>query len=137
MFNPEGRRQRGLAVYKEMGWGENESVKELDEDLWQFITDIGFGEIWSRPGLSLRERELIVLAALMAVKADGIVGHMRRAHHLGITFEEQKELVLQLTIYLGMPKGLFAMRKLKGVMDAAKDEAAKNEAAKNEAVKKK
>ena len=57
MFNPDGRRERGLAVYKEMGWGENESVKELDEDLWQFITDIGFGEVWSRPGLSLRERE--------------------------------------------------------------------------------
>ena len=119
MFDPEGRRQRGLAVYKEMGWGENESVKALDEDLWQFITDIGFGEIWSRPGLSLRERELIVLGALMAVKADGIASHMRRAHHLGITHEEIKELILQLTIYLGMPKGLFAMKKLKEVVAAA------------------
>jgi 4-carboxymuconolactone decarboxylase len=119
MFNPEGRRQRGLAVYKEMGWGENESVKALDEDLWQFITDIGFGEIWSRPGLSLRERELIVLGALMAVKADGIVSHMRRAHHLGITHDEIKELILQLTIYLGMPKGLFAMKKLKEVVAEA------------------
>ena len=115
MFNPEGRRQRGLAVYKQMGWGENESVKALDEDLWQFITDIGFGEIWSRPGLSLRERELIVLGALMAVKADGIVSHMRRAHNLGITHDEIKELILQLTIYLGMPKALFAMKKLKEV----------------------
>ena len=124
MFNPDGRRERGLAVYKEMGWGENESVKELDEDLWQFITDIGFGEVWSRPGLSLRERELIVLAALMAVKADGIVAHMSRAHHLGITFDEMKELVLQLTIYLGMPKGLFAMRKLKGVMADAESKGA-------------
>ena len=119
MFDPKGRRERGLAVYKEMGWGENESVKALDEDLWQFITDIGFGEVWSRPGLSLRERELIVLGALMAVKADGIVSHMRRAHHLGITHDEIKELILQLTIYLGMPKGLFAMKKLKEVVAEA------------------
>jgi 4-carboxymuconolactone decarboxylase len=123
MFNPEGRRQRGLAVYKEMGWGENESVKALDEDLWQFITDIGFGEVWSRPGLSLRERELVVIGALMAVKADGIASHMKRAHHLGITHEEIKEVILQLTIYLGMPKGLFAMKKLKEIMAAAGDQA--------------
>lgn len=126
MFNPEGRRQRGLAVYKEMGWGENESVKALDEDLWQFITDIGFGEIWSRPGLSLRERELIVLGALMAVKADGIASHMRRAHHLGITHDEIKELILQLTIYLGMPKGLFAMKKLKEIVAEAGAQAGKS-----------
>lgn len=123
MFNPEGRRQRGLAVYKEMGWGENESVKALDEDLWQFITDIGFGEVWSRPGLSLRERELVVIGALMAVKADGIASHMKRAHHLGITHAEIKELILQLTIYLGMPKALFAMKKLKEIMAAAGDQA--------------
>ena len=130
MFNPDGRRERGLAVYKKMGWGENESVKALDEDLWQFITDIGFGEVWSRPGLSLRERELIVLGALMAVKADGIASHMRRAHHLGITFDEIKELILQLTIYLGMPKALFAMKKLKAIMAEASAQPAPGEDAK-------
>ena len=34
----------------------------------------------------------------------------------GITFDEMKEVILQATIYLGMPKALFAMRKLKAVM---------------------
>ncbi len=110
------RRQRGLEVYKRMGWGENAGVKELDEDLWAFTTDVLFGEIWSRPGLSLRERELITLGALMAAKADGIALHMRNAHHLGITYDEMKEVILQCTVYLGMPKALFAMRKLKAVM---------------------
>jgi len=113
------RRERGLAVYREMGWGENEGVKQLDPDLWQFTTDVLFGEIWSRPGLSLRERELITLGVLMAAKADGIALHMRNAHHLGISFEEIKEVILQCTVYLGMPKALFAMRKLKAVMAEA------------------
>jgi 4-carboxymuconolactone decarboxylase len=113
------RRQRGLAVYQQMGWGENEVVKELDPDLWQFTTDVLFGEIWSRSGLSLRERELITLGVLMAAKADGIAIHMRNAHHLGITFDEIKEVILQCTVYLGMPKALFAMRKLKAVMAEA------------------
>ena len=121
MADAESRRQRGLEVYKKMGWGENAGVKELDDDLWGFTTDVLFGEIWSRPGLSLRERELVTLATLMAAKADGIALHMRHAHNLGITFDEMKEVILQCTIYLGMPKALFAMRKLKAVM-AEKEE---------------
>ena len=116
MLDPKNRRERGLQVYEKMGWGDNAGVKKLDEDLWSFTTDILFGEIWSRPGLSLRERELITLATLMAAKADGIALHMRNAHNLGITYDEIKELILQCTIYLGMPKALFAMRQLKAVM---------------------
>jgi 4-carboxymuconolactone decarboxylase len=118
-MDPKDRRARGLAVYQAMGWGENAAVKELDEDLWQLTTDVLFGEIWSRPGLSLRERELVTLAALMAAKADGIALHMRNAHNVGISFDEMKEVILQATIYLGMPKALFAMRKLKAVMAEA------------------
>jgi 4-carboxymuconolactone decarboxylase len=119
MMDAKDRRARGLAVYQAMGWGENAAVKELDEDLWQLTTDVLFGEIWSRPGLSLRERELVTLAALMAAKADGIALHMRNAHNLGISFDEMKEVILQATIYLGTPKALFAMRKLKAVMAEA------------------
>jgi len=119
MMDAKDRRARGLAVYQAMGWGENAAVKELDEDLWQLTTDVLFGEIWSRPGLNLRERELVTLAALMAAKADGIALHMRNAHNLGISFDEMKEVILQATIYLGMPKALFAMRKLKAVMAEA------------------
>ncbi|MBX9738883.1 MAG: carboxymuconolactone decarboxylase family protein [Beijerinckiaceae bacterium] len=117
MSEHDERRQRGLDVYRQMGWGENEVVKELDPDLWAYTTDFLFGDIWSRPGLSLRERELVTLGVLMAAKADGIALHMRNAHHLGISYSEIKEVILQSTYYLGMPKGLFAMRKLKAVME--------------------
>jgi 4-carboxymuconolactone decarboxylase len=60
-MDDKARREKGLAVYKQMGWGENEGVKALDSDLWGFTTDVLFGEIWARPGLSLRERELVTL----------------------------------------------------------------------------
>ena len=116
MLDPKNRRERGLEIYKKMGWGENEGVRELDEDLWQLTTDFLFGEIWARPGLSLRDRELITLTTLMSVQTEGIRTHMRKAHHLGITYDEIKELILHATYYLGTPKGIFAMRKLKEVM---------------------
>ena len=110
------RRARALAIYEKMGWGENEIVKETDEELWKIITDIMFGEIWARPGLSLRDREMVTLAALVMEKADGIKLHMRHAHNLGITFDEIREVIFQVMYYAGQAKGLFAIRRLKEVM---------------------
>lgn len=112
----EERRARALALYKKMGWGENESVKEADEELWKIITDIMFGEIWSRPGLSTRDREMVTLAALVMDKAEGMTLHMRHAHRLGITWNEMREVILQVMYYAGQAKGLFAIRCLKRVM---------------------
>ena len=110
------RRARALAIYEKMGWGENEIVKQTDEELWKIITDIMFGEIWARPGLSLRDREMVTLAALVMEKADGIKLHMRHAHNLGISFDEIREVIFQVMYYAGQAKGLFAIRRLKEVM---------------------
>ncbi|MFM9966784.1 MAG: carboxymuconolactone decarboxylase family protein [Burkholderiales bacterium] len=112
----EDRRARALALYEQMGWGENESVKEADEELWKIITDIMFGEIWARPGLSLRDKEMVTLAALIMDKAEGMTLHMRHAHKLGITFDEMREVIFQVMYYAGQAKGLFAVRCLKRVM---------------------
>ena len=110
------RRARALAIYEKMGWGENEIVKQTDEELWKLITDIMFGEIWSRPGLNLRDREMVTLAALVMDKAEGMKLHMRHAHNLGITFDEIREVIFQVMYYAGQAKGLFAIRRLKEVM---------------------
>ena len=116
--DPE-RRARALEIYKRMGWGENEVVKEIDMELWTLITDVMFGEIWSRPGLSLRDRQLITLGVLVADRAEGMKLHMRHAHNLGITYDEIRETIFQVMYYAGQSKGLFAMRRLKEVMQEA------------------
>jgi 4-carboxymuconolactone decarboxylase len=116
MSDDQERRTRALEVYKKMGWGENEVVKEIDMELWGIITDVMFGDIWSRPGLSLRERELITLGALVVDRAEGMKLHMRTAHNLGITFDEIRETIFQVMYYAGQSKGLYAMRRLKEVM---------------------
>ena len=116
MADDQERRARALEIYRKIGWGENEVVKEIDMELWSIITDVMFGDIWSRPGLSLRERELITLGALVVDRAEGMKLHMRNAHHLGITFDEIRETIFQVMYYAGQSKGLFAMRRLKEVM---------------------
>ena len=107
------RRAAGLAVLEQLGWGTNEETRELDEDLWQIITETNFGTIWSRPGLSLRERELICMAILIARGAHGVAMHFKNAHHVGFTPEELKEIVLQTIPYAGLPRALGAMALLK------------------------
>lgn len=110
------RRERGLAVYRKMGWGTNPAMKKLDPELWRLTTDFVFGEVWSRSGLSLRERELVVLAALISLGTEGMDLHLRHAHKVGITNDQIKEVIFQVMYYVGQPRGLFAMKRLKAVM---------------------
>lgn len=105
----DGREAAGLAIIEQLGWGQNEDVREIDEDLWRIISEANFGTIWSRPGLSLRDRELICMSILIAIGAPGISIHFKHAHNLGFTDEELKEIVLQTIPYAGLPKALGAM----------------------------
>ena len=109
----DGREQAGLAVLEQLGWGANEGVRELDEDLWRIISEANFGTIWARPGLSLRDRELICLSILIGIGAHGVALHFKHAHKLGFTDDELKEIVLQSIPYAGLPKALQAMAILK------------------------
>ena len=116
VLTQKGRRKRGLAIYEKLGWGTNQELRDLDDTFWSLTTDFVFGEIWSRPGLSLRERELVVLAVLVTLGTEGMDIHLRHAHKLGITDDQIKELIFQVMYYAGQPKGLFAMKRLKAVM---------------------
>lgn len=105
----DGREQAGLAIIEQLGWGHNGEVKELDEDLWRIISEANFGTIWSRPGLSLRDRELVCMSILIAIGAPGISIHFKNAHKLGFTDEQLKEIIIQTIPYAGLPKALGAM----------------------------
>jgi 4-carboxymuconolactone decarboxylase len=122
-LDQKGRRERGLQIYKTMGWGTNQDLKDLDEDFWALTTDFVFGEVWSRSGLSLREREIAVLAVLIALGTEGMDLHLRYAHKLGITNDQIRELIFQVMYYVGQPRGLFAMKRLKAVMAEGKGRA--------------
>ena len=83
-----------------------EKLGELAPKFAELNDDVLFGEVWSREDkLSLRDRSMITIAALMAqglysqVKAHLILG---REH--GLTKEEVVEMVTQLAFYCGWPK---------------------------------
>ena len=107
--------QAGFEVLEALGWDHNEDVKALDEDLWRIISETNFGTIWARPGLSLRDREVICISVLIAVGAHGVAKHFKFAHKVGITDAELKEIILQTIPYAGLPKALGAMAALRRV----------------------
>jgi 4-carboxymuconolactone decarboxylase len=109
-----------LEVMEKIGWGTNAATRELDEDLWHIINQGNLGLIWSRPGLSLRDRELIVMSVLVATGSDGVSHLMQHADAVGITDAEIKELILQTVPYSGQPKAIQAMLTLKRVQAARK-----------------
>jgi 4-carboxymuconolactone decarboxylase len=121
-LDAKGRRQRGLAIYKKMGWGTNPDLHKLDPELWRLTTEFVFGEVWARSGLSLRERELVCLAVLITLGTEGMDLHLRHAAKLGITDDQIKEVIFQAMYYAGQPRGLFAMKRLKAVIASKKRE---------------
>jgi len=105
----DGRERVGLKIIEELGWGQNEGVRELDEDLWRIVSEANFGTIWARPGMSLRDRELVCMAILIAIGAHGIAIHFKHAHKLGFSDDDLRELIIQTIPYAGLPRALQAM----------------------------
>ena len=109
-----------LDVMARIGWGTNAATRDLDEDLWHVINQGNLGLIWSRPGLSLRDRELIVMSVLVAIGSPGISHLMEHASSVGITDAEMKELILQTIPYAGQPNAIQAMVALKRIQSERK-----------------
>jgi 4-carboxymuconolactone decarboxylase len=110
-------------------WGEkqaksgNEFLREFDEGFATFLNEQLFGTIWARPGLPIKTRSMITLAALMALgRGPELRLHMRGALNLGITQNELKELIIHLSQYSGVPTAVEAIRAFREVTEPQKKE---------------
>jgi 4-carboxymuconolactone decarboxylase len=92
------------AVY---GPGFSKSMPEVSNPMLDDTIDHLFGEIWSRPGLSIRDRRLLVIGATAALgRADLIEIQARGAlQNDELSPGELREAVLQLHYYVGWGNG--------------------------------
>ena len=68
------------------------------------ITRYAWGEIWSRPGLTRAERSMVTLTALAVLRQDEELAlHTRAALRNGLTPDQIREVLLQVTVYAGVP----------------------------------
>jgi 4-carboxymuconolactone decarboxylase len=80
------------------------SRNALTDEFQDLITRYAWGEIWTRPGLDRRTRSCITVAMLVALNRDEELAlHMRAALTNGVTVDELREILLQTTIYCGVP----------------------------------
>ena len=86
-----------------------EAVRNIVPDLINYSEKWLFGEIWERPGLSKRDRSLIVVATLIALGRERqLVGHLERALDNGVTKNELSEIITHLAFYAGWPAAMTA-----------------------------
>ena len=117
------RYDRGMALLKKMG-RENLMLdqKALSQDLYEMSVGHLFGDVWARPGLSLRERQLVTLAANIAMaRPTGNHSHYRSSEHIGITREEIIEVIIQVGHYCGWPTISNAVRQYTAVIKEEQD----------------
>jgi 4-carboxymuconolactone decarboxylase len=99
------------------------SLKNADEftrPLQQFITESCWGAVWTRPGLSLRDRSLINLAMLTALnRPHELKVHLRGALNNGLSQDEIMEVLLQTAVYCGAPAALDSFRVAREVLREA------------------
>ena len=87
-----------------------EQVRAVAPALEKYTQERLFGELWSRPGLSLRDRGLITVAALIAAgQMAQITYHLNRAMDNGLSQEEAAEVITHLAFYAGWPNAMSAL----------------------------
>lgn len=86
----------------------------FDADFQRFITEGAWGSVWSRPGLTPRERSLVTLALLAALGHwDEVAMHVRATANTRASPEDIREALLHVAVYAGVPAANHAFRIVK------------------------
>jgi 4-carboxymuconolactone decarboxylase len=91
---------------------------DFTADFQELITTQAWGGIWSRPGLDRRMRSAVTLTALVALGHHAeLTMHVRAALRNGLTRDELKEILLQTSVYCGVPAANSAFAIAQAVLD--------------------
>jgi 4-carboxymuconolactone decarboxylase len=113
----DDRYERGRARFLEVHDEKALRAVEALGDLGRSIVEYVYGDIYLRPGLSLRDRELAAVATLVALgRSSQIPQHLRAALKAGVTPDELREVIMQTAAIAGFPPAMNAMSTLKTVL---------------------
>ena len=93
------------------------NANDFTQAFQEITTEWCWGYAWSRPGLDKKTRSMLNLAMLTALnRAPELRLHVRGAITNGVSVEEIKEILVQATIYCGVPAGLDAFKAANEVL---------------------
>lgn len=86
--------------------------------LVEYTNEVLFGQVWRRPGLTIRDRSLVTISALIASgKSVQLVGHLNRGLDHGLTKAEASAIIAHLAFYTGWPNAVSAAAVAKTVFE--------------------
>jgi 3-oxoadipate enol-lactonase/4-carboxymuconolactone decarboxylase len=119
---PADRQAAGMAVRRRV-LGEahvarsEAALTPMDKPFRDFILEGAWGSVWTRPGLSHRDRSLLCLGMLAALgHHDEFKLHVRATRNTGVTEAEIAEVLLQVAVYGGVPAANTALKLAKDVL---------------------
>jgi 4-carboxymuconolactone decarboxylase len=94
-----------------------DAMADIAPDFARLLIEFPFGDIYTRPGLDLRSREIATIAALTALgnATAQLEVHIQAGLNVGLTREEIVETIMQMAVYAGFPaalNGLFAAKRV-------------------------
>lgn len=115
------RFERGLRALSDIDGHAGQSViaslADIAPEFARYLIEFPFGDIYSRPGLDLRSREVATIAALTAMgnAAPQLKVHIQAGLNVGLSRDEIVETIMQMAVYAGFPaalNGLFAAKEV-------------------------
>ena len=125
----EERSQRGGAVVLKLNNGVPQQTLERMREEFPFLAEAteayALGDVWSRPGLDDRTRQLAAVAAFAAIGERTFMRvHAGYALNIGVSEEELKEIVYMVTVPAGFPKAIAASQTLSELFAERREAAA-------------
>ncbi|MDP4027054.1 carboxymuconolactone decarboxylase family protein [Methylobacterium sp. NEAU 140] len=120
----ESRLERGRRALAEIDGHAGEAVvaalADIAPDFATYLIEFPFGDIYARPGLDLRAREIATIAALTAMgnAAPQLKIHVQAGLNVGLSRAEITEVIMQMAVYAGFPAALNGLFAAKAVFDA-------------------
>ena len=117
----ESRFERGAralhAIDGEGGAAVVAALADIAPDFARYLIEFPFGDIYGRPGLDLRAREIATIAALTAMgnATPQLKVHLAAGLNVGLSRDEIVEVIMQMAVYAGFPaalNGLFAAKEV-------------------------
>ncbi|NIY81278.1 carboxymuconolactone decarboxylase family protein [Celeribacter sp. HF31] len=117
----ETRLERGRraleAIDGQAGQKVIDALADISPDFADYLFEFPFGDIYTRPGLSLRDREIATIAALAALGTaqPQLKVHIEAGLNVGLSRDEITEILIQMAVYAGFPaalNGLFAAKEV-------------------------
>jgi len=119
---PQDTYQAGLTALREIDGEAGEkvisSLKDISPDLGRSIIDFAFGQVYTRDGLDLQQRELITVASLAAMGCamPQLKVHTHGFLNVGGTREQLVEIAIQIAAYAGFPRAINAALAIQDVL---------------------